>query len=525
MASDPVEAEQTEERFRERMRNVEAAAKWDERLNSYRTTFVHSADFRVNQFRLGRKECAVLWFASMADQTVLSDRLQHAAQHFSRQEETLEDNLTLEEVCRRVLPGAGCAVELDRSRLLDECLRGKAVLLVDGLEGGISISAANSSIHRQVEEPSTQTIIKGPKEGFTEAIEMNVGLIRRRITHPGLCFEKYVMGSDTSTTVYLAYIQGIMNPGILEEARKRLAKAKPNALFDSGMLEDYIVDKTMTPFPLIYTTERPDAVCGHLVSGKAAILVNGGPFVLTIPTVFSDFFQSSEDYYQPFMISTFVRFIRYLAFLISLLFPAIYISAITYHMELVPTELLFTISSQRENLPFPVFVEALLMEITFEILREAGVRMPRAVGPTVSIVGGLVIGTAAVEAGVVSNIMVIIVALTAISSFVSPIYNLSVSSRLLRFGLLTLGALCGFYGVMMGMMVMIGHMCSLRSFGVPYTAPFAPLYIQEHEDILLRFPLWFLKKRPVYLQSPAPVKQPNAHNPSPPKRKKRGRQP
>ncbi|MNC30133.1 Spore germination protein A1 [compost metagenome] len=252
--------------------------------------------------------------------------------------------------------------------------------------------------------------------------------------------------------------------------------------------------------------------------------MDGSPFVLSIPTVFSDFFQSSEDYYQPFMISTFVRFIRYLAFLIALLFPAIYISAVTYHMELIPTELLFTISSQRENLPFPVFVEAMLMEITFEILREAGVRMPRAVGPTVSIVGGLVIGTAAVEAGIVSNIMVIIVALTAISSFVSPIYNLSVSSRLLRFGLLTLGALAGFYGILMGMIAMIGHMCSLRSFGVPYTAPFAPLYIKEHEDILLRFPLWFTKKRPVYLKSPAPIKQPSALNPSPP-RKGRGRRP
>lgn len=308
---------------------------------------------------------------------------------------------------------------------------------------------------------------------------------------------------------------------MVEEARKRLGKVKPNALFDSGMLEEYIVDKTATPFPLIYTTERPDAICGHLVSGKAAIFVDGSPFVLSIPTVFSDFFQSSEDYYQPFMISTFVRFIRYLAFLIALLFPAIYISAVTYHLELIPTELLFTISSQRENLPFPVFVETMLMEITFEILREAGVRMPRAVGPTVSIVGGLVIGTAAVEAGVVSNIMVIIVALTAISSFVSPIYNLSVSSRLLRFGLLILGALAGFYGVMMGIMAMIGHMCSLRSFGVAYTAPFAPLYPKEHEDILLRFPLWVTKRRPIYLNSPKPLKQPDAFNPSPPRRRRR----
>ncbi|MDF2937384.1 MAG: spore germination protein [Paenibacillaceae bacterium] len=501
-----------------------AAPQWNERLETYRKTFCHSDDFHVNQFQMGNKECALLWFSSMIDHEALADKIQHIMDNFYQQEEELQHDVTLEKLCRRAMPGTGYIVEREQSLLIDECLRGKAVLLLDGVKGGICIEASNSKGYRQVEEPSTQTIIKGPKEGFTESIQTNIGLVRRRIIHPGLCFEKFVLGTDTRTIVYLAYIDGIINQGVLEEARKRLGQVKPNALFDSGMLEDYIVDKTFTPFPIIYTTERPDGICGHLVSGKAAIMVDGSPFVLSIPTVFSDFFQSSEDYYQPFMISTFVRCIRYLAFLIALLFPAIYISAITYHMELIPTELLFTISSQRENLPFPVFVEAMLMEITFEILREAGVRMPRAVGPTVSIVGGLVIGTAAVEAGIVSNIMVIIVALTAISSFVSPIYNLSVSSRLLRFGLLTLGALAGFYGVMMGMMAMIGHMCSLRSFGVPYTAPFAPLYIQEHEDILLRFPLWFMKKRPAYLHSPKPVKQEGTYNPSPP-RKGKGRRP
>lgn len=499
------------------------ASEWNERLKQYRKTFCHSADFHINQFKLGDRECALLWFASMTDQDALADKLQHLMENFLQQEKSLSEAMTLEELCRRALPGTGYVVEREQPRLIDECLRGKAVLLLNGVEGGICIEVVSSSTFRQVEEPSTQTIIKGPKEGFTESVVTNIGLVRRRIVHPNLCFEKYVLGTETRTTVYLAFIDGTINAGVLEEVRQRLAKAKPNALFDSGMLEDYIVDKTITPFPLIYTTERPDAICGHLVSGKAAIFVDGSPFVLSVPTVFSDFFQSSEDYYQPFMISTFVRCIRYLAFLIALLFPAIYISAITYHMELIPTELLFTISSQRENLPFPVFLEAMLMEITFEILREAGVRMPRAVGPTVSIVGGLVIGTAAVEAGIVSNIMVIIVALTAISSFVSPIYNLSVSSRLLRFGLLTLGALAGFYGVMMGMMAMIGHMCSLRSFGVPYTAPFAPLYLKEHADVVLRVPLWMTKNRPVYLKSPKPVKQPNAANPSPPRKRRGGR--
>lgn len=489
-----------------------------DRLDYFLTTFHHTFDLHLENIVIWGREAALFWLISITEQQAVTEKMQLLASlapgHHDQQQPN--DSLTLGKLCAAALPGAGFSIQDDRVEAMNECLTGKAILMVDGLEGYVAMEVANNT-RRAVEEPSTQTIIKGPKEGFTESSQVNMSLIRKRIIHPDLCFEKFTVGEDTRTSVYLAFMDGIINPGILEEARKRINAAKPNALFDSGMLEDYLVDKTFTPFPLIYTTERPDAVCAQLISGKAAILVEGSPFVLIIPTVFSDFFQSSEDYYQPFMISTFVRFIRYLSFLIALLFPAIYISAITYHFELIPTELLFSISSQRENLPFPVFVEAVLMEVTFEILREAGIRMPRAVGPTVSIVGGLVIGQAAVEAGIVSNTMVIIVALTAISSFASPIYNLSVATRLLRFGLLVLGALSGFYGIMMGVICMASHMTALRSFGVPYTAPYAPFMPGEHRDVLLRYPLWSLKRRPEYLNTMKPNKQPKAQNPHPPK--------
>jgi spore germination protein KA len=496
----------------------------EEHIQACQDILHHTADLHIEKVILNGIEGALLWLVSMVDQQVIADKLQLLTSRLEEAGDKLQEDFTLEELCKAVLPGAGYTVLDDTRKAVHECLTGKAVILLNEKAGAISVSAASNHF-RAVEEPSTQTTIKGPKEGFSESAQINMNMIRRRIIHPDLCFEKFTLGDETQTAVYLVYMDKIINPSVVTEARSRLNKAKPNALFDSGMLEEYITDKTLTPFPLIYTTERPDAISAHIISGKAAIIVDGSPFVISIPTVFSDFFQSSEDYYQPFMISSFIRFIRYVSFLIALLFPAIYLAAITYHFELIPTELLFTISSQRENLPFPVFVEAILMETTFEILREAGIRMPRAVGPTVSIVGGLVIGQAAVEAGIVSNTMVIIVSLTAISSFVSPIYNLSVSTRLLRFGLLTLGALSGFYGVMLGMICMVGHMTSLRSFGVPYTAPFGPLMFGEQRDVVLRFPLWTLKKRPVYLNAAKPDKQQSARSPSPPRRAKKGDKP
>lgn len=187
------------------------ATDWNERLDAYRKTFSRSADFHVNQFQLGDRESALLWFASMADQEALADKLQHVMDNFLQQKERLQEDMTLEKLCRLAMPGTGYIVEREQSRLIDECLRGKAVLLLSGLEGGICIEMSNSNGYRQVEEPSTQTIIKGPKEGFTESIQTNLGLVRRRIIHPGLCFEKFVLGSDTRTVVYLGYIDGIVN--------------------------------------------------------------------------------------------------------------------------------------------------------------------------------------------------------------------------------------------------------------------------------------------------------------------------
>lgn len=256
-------------------------------------------------------------------------------------------------------------------------------------------------------------------------------------------------------------------------------------------------------------------MAAHLLEGKAAILLDGSPFVLVAPTVMIDFFQSPEDYYQPYYMGSFIRMVRYLSFFIALMLPAFYLSIITYHHELLPTQLLISLAAQREGVPFPAVVEVMMMEITFEIIREAGIRMPRAVGQAVSIVGALVIGQAAVEAGIVSNTLVIVVALTDLSSFASPVYALAVAVRILRFILILLAAVFGLYGMVLGLIIMVAHLASLRSFGVPYLAPVAPLIVEDLEDVFVRFPIWAMKWRPGYLNPEAPLRQPESKSPTP----------
>ena len=295
-----------------------------------------------------------------------------------------------------------------------------------------------------------------------------------------------------------------------------LNKINVSAIFESANIEELIADKTLTVFPLALNTERPDTVAGNVMEGKIGIIVDGTPFVLLVPAVFTDFFVSSEDYYHNFFVSSFIRILRYVSFMIVLIIPGAYVGLLTYDQEMIPTNLLISIIAQREGVPFPAVVEVFIMEFTFEILREAGIRMPRAVGQTVSIVGALVVGQAAAQAGLISNIMVIIVAITATANFVAPVYSLATATRMLRFVLIIISAFFGLYGVLLGLIVMVAHLASLRSFGVPYLSPVAPFNVKDQKDQLIIFPYWSMNRRPSYLRSPQPEKQNKTVSPSPP---------
>ena len=399
--------------------------------------------------------------------------------------------------------------------VVNAVLTGNGVLLVDGLHRGLSL-AVRSPEHRAIDEPTSEPMIRGPREGFTENLVINTMLVRRRIRTPHLKVEQMILGRRTKTQVNILYLKDVADPDVVSEVRTRLSRIKVDGLIDSGMIEELIEDQPFSLFPQVGSTERPDRTTASLLEGRVAVLMDGSPFALLVPDSFWEFMQSSEDYYQRFWMGTFLRWLRYLFLLIALIAPSFYVAVTTYHQEMLPTSLLLSLASAREGIPFPALIEALLMEIFFEALREAGVRLPKQVGNAVSIVGALVIGQAAVQAGLASAPIVIIVASTGIASFTIPRYNLSVPIRLLRFPMMALAGTLGLFGIMVGLTVVLIHLCALRSFGKPYLQPLAPFDWGGLKDTLVRAPLWLMGKRPRHLEPLNPKRQASWLKPGPP---------
>ncbi|QGG55215.1 spore germination protein [Paenibacillus sp. B01] len=376
----------------------------------------------------------------------------------------------------------------DMAALYERLLSGSAILVLDGSE--LAFAASNAKWKsREIAESPNQTAIRGPRESFTETMRVNTALLRRKIKDPRLWMESMQLGRMTKTEVCLIYIQGLAKPSVVEEARSRLQAIDIDGVLDSGYVEELIADDRRSFFPTIKNTELPDSVAGELMEGKIAILVDGSPDALIAPAPFFTFMQSAEDYYQAALYSSLLRMLRLLGLFIALLLPSIYIAITTFHRDMLPFTLLFSLMAQREGVPFPAFVEALVMEITFEILREAGLRMPRPIGQAVSVVGTLVIGQAAVDAGIVSAAMVIVVSVTAIATFTLPSYSISIPIRMLRFAFMAVAASFGLYGIILALLLLL-HLSSLKTFGESYMSPIAPLRTRGLADTLARAPRW-----------------------------------
>lgn len=398
--------------------------------------------------------------------------------------------------------------------LVSGLLSGETAVLCQGNNFALLIPSKGGKA-RGVEEPNSQSVIRGPKEGFTENIDTNIALVRRKIKDPNLWIEDFEVGQVTKTNVAIMYMNGIAQEKVIKEVRDRILNIRIDSILESGYIEEMIQDKTFTVFPTIYNTERPDAIAAGILEGRIAILVDGTPFVLLVPAIFVQFFQAAEDYYQRSDISTLLRLLRFIALVVALLAPSLYIAITTFHQDMLPPELLISLSAQREEIPFPAFVEALIMEMTFELLREAGVRLPKTVGQAISIVGALVIGQAAVEAGFVSAAMVIVVSITAISSFIIPAYNMAISIRILRFAMMGLAATFGLFGIVAGIIGIIQHLCQLRSFGVHYMSPLAPVILEDQKDTGIRVPWWGMKSRPSSINGHNHIRSDNSHSPKP----------
>jgi hypothetical protein len=384
-------------------------------------------------------------------------------------------------------------------QMVEMITAGCTVVHVDYMTYAISVITPGYP-NRSVSEPEAEPLVRGPREGFIEKLQDNTALIRKRLRTPDLKSETIKVGQRSQTMVCLMYVDGLVEEDVLNTVRKRLKGAEIDILLESAQLEELIEDSVYSPFPQILSTERPDKVVAALSEGRIALIIDGTPFVLIVPSVFYDLLQASEDYYQRFYFSSAVRILRISTFLIALLGPAFYIAITTFHQEMIPTPLLLTVISARAGVPFPALIEALIMEVSFEILREAGVRLPRPVGSAVSIVGALVVGQAAVEAGIISQSMVIVVALTGIASFTIPVFSLALSTRLLRFPMMLIAASLGIFGIAIALVALGIHMCSLRSFGVPYMSPVSPAHPRTWGSELIVLPNLLRKWRLDYIQ-------------------------
>lgn len=461
------------------------------------TTMGNSPDFILRDFTGNTSPdniLSVCYLEGMIDTSLLADLLEGIIKGMASPPEFTNEHKTVS-FFKKILPVGFIAIIKTQPQIYQAMLTGGAVIIVDKMQFALSVSIAGGE-RRSVEEPTSQTVIRGPKEGFTEELTTNITLIRRKIRNPDLKFESHTIGEVTQTKVIVTYIDQIADPEVVKEVNKRLKAIKTDSILESGYIEEFIQDAPLSVFPTLLNTERPDTVAGSLLDGQVAILIDGTPFALVAPVTFFNFFQTPEDYYQRYDISSFLRIIRIISFVVSLLLPSMFIALTTFQQEMIPTTLLVTLAAQRENSPFPALLEALIMELTFEVIREAGIRMPRAIGPAISIVGALVIGQAAVEAGLVSGAMVIVVSFTAISNFVIPYFTMATSVRLLRFMLMILAGTLGLFGILAGAIPILAHLVSLQSFGVDYMTPYSPFYKSNMKDLLIRVPWWAMKTRP-----------------------------
>ena len=384
--------------------------------------------------------------------------------------------------------------------LMEGLLNGEACLLISGMESAFSICVKGNE-KRSITEAQNEPVIRGSKDAFVESLSVNIGLIRMRIPNPNLSFETIEIGTQTHTKVCISYIRGICPASRISEMRSRIKGITIDGILESGYLEEFIQDNPFSIFPQLRNTERPDVVSAALLEGRVAVITDNTPIALIAPGELFSLLQSAEDYYDRYIFSSFVRILRFFAFLLAALLPAFYIAVTNYHQEMVPTDLLMSIESARTGVPIPTVLETLVMILALELLYEAGVRLPKSLGQTISIVGALIIGQAAVQAKIVSPLTVIVVSLTGIATFCIPQYNLALPVRMIRLVFILLSSLLGLFGMMAGILYVLLHLSSLRSFGVAYLAPLSPREGGSLKDTVIRSPWWAFVKRPPYISA------------------------
>lgn len=443
---------------------------------------------------------ALVYIDGMADKLLLDD---YVLESLMLEEDEVID---AQEIKEKILSVSDLR-EVDKlSEGVNAFLSGDTLLFIDNLDEAY-VLATRSWPNRGVSEPSGETVVRGSREGFTETIRFNTALVRRRIRDTRFRIKAVTLGVRSKTDTAIMYIDDIVKDGLVEEVENRISKINIDAVLDSGYVEQLIEDNKRSIFPQIQSTERPDVVAAALYEGRVAIMVDNSPFVLIVPATLPNLFQSPDDYYQRWISSSVVRVIRVLGIILSLIMPALYVAVTSFHTDIIPTKLAYSIAATREGVPFPAFIEAIIMEISLAFLMESIVRLPKPMGATIGIVGGLIIGQAAVSAGIVSPIMIIIVAITVITSFMTPNYEVSSAFRIVRFLLIIAASVVGLYGIVLGLVILLVHLVKLKSFGVAYLSPAVNTNTRDLKDFIIRFPTDKMKKRPRYMRTKDKIRQ------------------
>ncbi|WP_336635488.1 spore germination protein [Lysinibacillus fusiformis] len=463
----------------------------------------HNWDAHFREFHIGNTDirAAIVFLEGLADKMQIEEHiLTSIMERFS---DTSASDLTekgnLQNLMKNNIPFGDVLEESTMQGTISKVLTGYTALFVEGMPNALLFCTINGKT-RNIEEPISEAVVRGPRVGFTERLSDNTALLRQQGENQQLSIIQMAVGERVKKELVIAYMDEIVDPELVEEVKKRIQTIDLDNLLESGYIEQLIEDNFLSPFTQVQNTERPDRVYGALMEGRVAIILDGTPFALIVPVTINMLLQSPEDYYERWFASSLIRLLRYFAAGITLFGPSMYIAFVSFHQGLIPTKLALSMMSTREGVPFPALIEALIMEVAIEILREAGLRLPKPIGPTMGIVGGLVIGEAAVQAGIVSPIMVIVVALTAISSFAIPQYNAGITLRMLRFVAMFFAAIFGLYGVILFFLFLCTHLVKLKSFGVPYVSPTVPYRAGDWKDFMVRMPLMMMKRRPKLLQ-------------------------
>lgn len=456
------------------------------------------SDFVYKDFKVCGQKAFMMMIDNMVDKVALTDSVMNPLAKAQRPGGLMTSEQLFTWLRDDVLSSIDQKEVFSYEDAITYAMEGFAVFLLDGVDRGIVFGVQGFKF-RSIEEPSVEKVIRGSHEGFVEPVRMNMMLIRRRVKNPNLKFEMLSIGSESKTDVCISYIKGIAPDNVISLLKHRLNNINSDMILASGYIESYIEESALTIFPSVGTTERPDSFCGKLNEGRVGIIVDGTPVSLIVPYIFVENFQHLDDYAVGIYYATFTRILKYLSFFISIFAPGLYVAIGSFHQSVLPSELLYALAQSEEATPFPLVLEALIMQLIYEMLREAGLRLPKQIGHAVNIVGALLIGQAAVSAGLIGAPMVIIVALTATTSLVVP--SLYEPGVILRFAFILLAGVAGLYGLTIGVIAALFDMCSIKSYGVPYMSPITPLELEAQRDVVFRAPWRILSNKKKMVQS------------------------